>query len=118
MVPPLRIEFKQGNLFLPEINLWLDPHEPRLGPENVFVSHAHSDHTAAHREVILSAPTAKLMQARLPGERLERVLNFNQASQLEYNGQSFSLTPLPAGHIFGRAAPLYRRFQTASRPFR
>ena len=46
------IEFRAGNLHLPELGLWLDPHEPQLGSELVFVSHAHSDHVAAHREVI------------------------------------------------------------------
>ena len=94
------------NLFLPELDLWLDPHEPRLGPEKTFVSHAHSDHTAAHREVILSAPTAKLMQARLPGERTEHVLEFGKAARFESGAESFSLTLLPAGHIFGSAMAL------------
>ena len=36
-----------------------------------FVSHAHSDHIAPHREIIVSERTARLMQARMPGERHE-----------------------------------------------
>src|SRR4051812_10412917 len=102
----LRIQFEHGDLVLPELNLWLDPHQPRLGAEKVFVSHAHSDHTAAHREVILSSPTSKLLQARLPGERVEHVLDFGQAARFETNGRPFSLTFLPAGHIFGSAMAL------------
>src|SRR6266436_5780644 len=87
-----RIEFRAGDLHIPELGLWLDPDEPQLGPEKVFVSHAHSDHIAAHREVILSAPTAKLMQARVPGKRLEHVLNFAEKRQFETGVKSFQIT--------------------------
>lgn len=70
----------------------------------MFVSHAHSDHVAAHREVILSAPTARLMQVRVSGERKERVLCFGERCFFEEGG--FYLTLLPAGHIFGSAMGL------------
>ena len=43
-------QFAAGGLHFPELGLWLDPHEPVIGPERVFVSHAHSDHVAAHRD--------------------------------------------------------------------
>ena len=101
-----RIEFRVGDLHIPELGLWLDPHEPQLGPEKVFVSHAHSDHVAAHREVILSAPTAKLMQARVPGERDEHILNFGETREFGNGTKSFNITLLPAGHIFGSAMAL------------
>src|SRR6266498_1174963 len=87
-----RIEFRAGDLHISELELWLDPHEPQLGPEKVFVSHAHSDHVAAHREVILSAPTAKLMQARVPGKRHEHILNFGESRRFEARGKSFQIT--------------------------
>ncbi len=103
---PLELEYRGGGLHLPRLGLWLDPHEAQLGPERVFVSHAHSDHVAAHREIILSAPTAKLMEARLPGVRHEHVLEFRQPNHFEYDGTAFSLTLLPAGHIFGSAMAL------------
>src|SRR5262245_21442795 len=87
----------------------MDPDEPHLGQEKVFISHAHSDHIAAHREVILSAPTSKLMQARLPGARQEHVLAFGEARRFEAaNGKKYELTLLPAGHIFGSAMALVR----------
>src|SRR3954471_21100773 len=82
-VSKLRLEYIKGDLHLPELNLWLDPHEPKVGPDKVFVSHAHSDHTAAHREVILSAPTQRLMQARVPGVRQEHVLEWKQPRQVD-----------------------------------
>ena len=59
------MHFERGAIHLPQLGLWLDAHEPQEGPERVFVSHAHSDHTGLHREVILSAATARLMEARL-----------------------------------------------------
>lgn len=101
-----RIEYRAGDLHIPELGLWLDPREPQLGGDKVFVSHAHSDHVAAHREVILSGPTAKLMQARVPGERHEHILDFGETRQFETRGKSFQITLLPAGHIFGSAMAL------------
>jgi len=99
-----QIEFVNGNLHLPELNLWLDPHEPQA--DKVFVSHAHSDHIAPHREIILSAPTAKLMRARLAGNWREHVMNFGEARRFENGETAFDLTLLPAGHIFGSAMAL------------
>jgi len=99
----LQLEFRAGALHLPRLGLWLDAHEPQAGPERVFVSHAHSDHVAAHREVILSAPTARLMEARLGGVRAEHILPFGQQRQFEHAGLAYSITLLPAGHIFGSA---------------
>jgi DNA ligase-1 len=102
-VSHLRIEFHDGGLHLAQLGLWIDPSEAQLGPEKVFISHAHSDHIGAHREVILSAPTARLMQARLPGSREEHILDFGQTRRFEGLATSFDLTLLPAGHIFGSA---------------
>lgn len=86
---------------LPELGLWLDSHWPRTGPEKVFVSHAHSDHVAEHREVILSAPTARLMQARVPGKRLEHILAFEETRAFNGGKVPYELKIVPAGHIFG-----------------
>lgn len=84
----------------------MDPDDPHLGPEKVFISHAHSDHVAAHREVILSAPTARLMQARIPGVRHEHIMQFGETRQFEGPHSSYQLTMVPAGHIFGSAMAL------------
>ncbi len=88
------------------LQLWLDPHKPQKGADRVFVSHAHSDHTGAHREVILTAPTARLMQARIGGRRQEHVLPFGDARSFESDGIRWRITLLPAGHIFGSAMSL------------
>ena len=89
-----------------------------------FVSHAHSDHIAPHDEIIVSERTARLMQARLPGERHEHVLPFGCRPW----SADLRVTLLPAGHIFGSAQffletdarhpALHGRFQVAPRPLR
>ncbi len=101
-MPAPAIRYQRGGVYLPELRLWLDAHEARTGPDRVFVSHAHSDHTAAHREVILSEVTSKLMQARLGGERIEHQLTFGQPASFEAE-TPFTITLLPAGHILGSA---------------
>ena len=102
----LAFQYHFGGVYLPRLGLWLDPHEPQTGADKVFVSHAHSDHIGAHREVILSAPTAEFMRARLGGERLEHVLSFGQPATFESEGTRWQITLLPAGHIFGSAMSL------------
>ena len=89
------VRYERG-VFLPQQNLWLDPWEAK---DFAFVSHAHSDHIAPHRQIIVSERTARLMQARLPGKRREILLPFSQ----ERNVCGMQITLFPAGHIFGSA---------------
>jgi DNA ligase-1 len=89
------VRYERG-VFLPQQELWLDPWDAR---QFAFVSHAHSDHIAPHREVIVSERTARLMQARLPGNRKEIVLPFGQSMTIS----GLEVTLFPAGHIFGSA---------------
>lgn len=91
----IEVRYERG-VFLPRANLWLDAWDAK---PFAFVSHAHSDHIAAHAEIVLSERTARLMQARMPGERREHILPFSQPSVVEGR----HLTLLPAGHIFGSA---------------
>lgn len=99
----LTMQFHRGGVHLPELGLWLDPHQRVAGDEMAFVSHAHSDHTGAHREVILTEPTAHLMKARLGGRRVENVLAFGEQREFRCGKIPFRLTLLPAGHILGSA---------------
>src|SRR5438445_659015 len=89
------VRYERG-VFLPEQNLWLDPWEAK---PFAFVSHAHSDHIAAHAEIIVSERTARLMQTRLPGKRKEHVVPFGTRTSV----RDLDLILLPAGHIFGSA---------------
>ncbi len=93
---PWQVEFNAG-VWLPEVGWWLDAHYAR--PRS-FVSHAHFDHLAAHGEVLCSAGTSRLMQARLPAKRIEHVLPFGQTERLD---PSTVVTLYPAGHIHGSA---------------
>ncbi len=100
-------QFNHG-VRLPQIGWWLDAHFP---VDRSFVSHAHSDHTALHREIVCSAGTARLMHARLPGERTEHVLPFGQTEQLTADA---TITLHPAGHIFGSAQALIEHAEHGS----
>jgi DNA ligase 1 len=94
-----QVEFRAG-VWLPQIEWWLDAHFPQ---KRSFVSHAHSDHIAPHGEILCSAGTSRLMQARMPGQRIEHVLPFGHAEQLTAD---CGVTLVPAGHIFGSAQAL------------
>lgn len=93
---PWEIQFKKG-IWLPQIGWWLDAQK---AAEHAFVSHAHTDHCARHREILCTATTARLMRARMPGRRVEHLLPFGQNEQLT---SDTAVTLLPAGHIFGSA---------------
>jgi DNA ligase-1 len=99
-VSVLDFRYQAGGIHLPRLQLWLDGHMPQLGPEKVFVSHAHADHIGGHREVICTEPTARFMNARIGGQRREHVLPFNQPTGFTVAGGEFELTLLAAGHIF------------------
>jgi DNA ligase-1 len=91
----IAIRYARG-VHLPGLDLWLDPWDEQ---PTAFVSHAHSDHIGNHREVILSTITAKLMTARLPGNRIEHHLEF----RVPFSFRNAQLTLYPAGHIYGSA---------------
>lgn len=82
---------------MPQIGWWLDA---QFGTLRSFVSHAHSDHVARHREVLCTPATARLMNLRLGGRRLTTELAFGQAHPL---GLGCSVELHPAGHILGSA---------------
>jgi Cft2 family RNA processing exonuclease len=91
----LEVRYQRG-VHLPQLELWLDPRDPK---PFAFVSHAHSDHIAPHAEMVLSERTSRLMQARMPGNREEHTLPFSEKRSV----RGIEMTLLPAGHIFGSA---------------
>jgi len=95
-VPRLITILHQRGLHLPEHGLWLDPHH---GKPLAFVSHAHSDHIARHREVLMTAATARFMHERLGGKRAEHIAAFRETREFAAG----RVTLLPAGHILGSA---------------
>src|SRR5947208_14744962 len=93
--PVIEVRYERG-VYLPNEQIWLDPWDAK---PFAFVSHAHSDHIAPHQEIIVSERTARLMQARLPGDRNEIILPFGQPTKV----RGLDITLFPAGHIFGSA---------------
>jgi len=91
-----QVEYAEG-VWLPQVGWWLDA---RYARERSFVSHAHFDHLALHREILCSPGTARLMRARLPGDRREHVLPFGQPEALTAD---VAVSLHPAGHIHGSA---------------
>ena len=91
----IEVRYQRG-VYLPQQDFWLDPWDAK---PFAFVSHAHSDHIAPHREVILSDRTARLMRARLPGSRIEHSLPFGERRSI----RGIDVMLIPAGHIFGSA---------------
>ncbi|MEI6107910.1 MAG: MBL fold metallo-hydrolase, partial [Opitutae bacterium] len=93
---PWEVRFKEG-VHLPQIGWWLDARRAQF---RSFVSHAHSDHIAPHREIVTTRPTASLMRLRVSGSRRETILDYGQPWTAEF-GCTMQL--YPAGHIFGSA---------------
>ncbi len=93
---PWDVQQRRG-LWLPQTGWWLDAHGATA---RSFVSHAHSDHIAAHREIVCTAATARFLRARLSGSRVEHILPFGHTEQL-CTGASITLHP--AGHVLGSA---------------
>ena len=91
----IEVRYERG-VYLPRQDLWLDPWDAK---RFAFVSHAHGDHIAPHKEIIVSERTARLMQSRLPGPRTEHILPFGDRRMVH----GLDLMLLPAGHIFGSA---------------
>lgn len=92
----IEVRFQRG-LYLPELDLWLDPWDAK---PRAFVSHAHADHFARHESALCSDVTALLVSKRfhLAENRLEAV-----SFQVPIVRDGFRLRLLPAGHISGSA---------------
>jgi Cft2 family RNA processing exonuclease len=93
---PWEVRYKDG-VCLPQIGWWLDARRAQL---RSFVSHAHSDHIASHREILATRATASLMRLRVSGKRQETILDYVQPWTTEFGCE---VQLYPAGHILGSA---------------
>jgi Cft2 family RNA processing exonuclease len=91
----ISLRYDRG-LHLPEHALWLDP---QTRQPLAFVSHAHSDHLAAHAGIVAHPSTARFMRERLRGARQEHLPEFGERREF----RDCAITLLPAGHILGSA---------------
>lgn len=101
---PFEVEQRPEGLYLPAIDLFLDP-DREVG--RAFVSHAHGDHVGGSGSGLLigSPETLALVAARgnltLPGER---VLGWDESMELPMEGGGHvRLSIAPAGHMLGAA---------------
>ena len=86
-------------VYLPELDLWLDPRRPR---RRAMISHAHSDHVAAHALAYATPETQRLVTHRRPRLTSVRSLPYGEPLQLEHCTVTFH----PAGHVLGSALAL------------
>ncbi|MDB4508306.1 ATP-dependent DNA ligase [Akkermansiaceae bacterium] len=87
----------RGGIYLPELDLWLDPHGSR---KRAFVSHAHFDHYGAHEKFICSEVTAIIANVRF---RVAKSKIESHPLREMWEERGFELRLLPAGHITGSA---------------
>ena len=97
-MPPLIEVTHPRGIYLPEADLWLDPH---VGKERAFVSHAHSDHVARHALTFCTEITHQLMVVRKTVKKSGKVVSLPMREMYEWEGWELRL--LPAGHITGSA---------------
>jgi DNA ligase-1 len=83
-------------LYLPEADLWLDPHRSK---RLAVITHAHADHVASHETVICTPATAALLRARYSHKGAQVELDYNTPYLLG----PYLLELLPAGHVLGSA---------------
>ena len=102
----MEVVFDRG-VFLPELDLWLDSTRKR---ETSIISHAHSDHTARHRQPVVTPNTLLLLRDYLKNAD-SIVLPYGQ--RLETS--TYSITLFPAGHCLGSAQTLVESKATGHR---
>jgi len=88
-----------GGVYLPEQRLWLDPRKPR---PRAVISHAHSDHVAAHPLAYATAATRRLVTHRARSIGTVEALPYGQSIAL----YRCAVTLYPAGHVLGSAQTL------------
>lgn len=113
MARPLEVTRDEAGLYLPALDLHLDP---ARAVRRAFVSHAHADHASTEsvcgsREVYASRETAALLEARsrekVAGARVMAWDGDGAAMELtlgaEHGGGAARVTIAPAGHVLGAA---------------
>jgi glyoxylase-like metal-dependent hydrolase (beta-lactamase superfamily II) len=89
----------RNGVYLPESDLWLDPHHVQ---NFAVVSHAHADHMKGHAHILATAPTIAMMQLR--GARRSRFQQVHFGEPVEVGEARVTL--FPAGHVLGSAQVL------------
>lgn len=98
MAAGIVVKYERQGIFLPELELWLDP---KVRRDRAFVSHAHSDHFAKSKRIWCSVATGELIGERYGVSALGEVVSPEWHEVVRERG--FDLRLLPAGHILGSA---------------
>lgn len=97
------IELDHG-IRLKGTSLWLDATRVK---DWSFVSHAHQDHVAAHRNIICSSHTSKLFRRQMPKARI-----MAYPFRTPFDHDQLRLELYPAGHILGSSQILIEKNRT------
>jgi len=90
------------NLYVPAIDAWIDPSEPR---PRAIVTHGHADHARAGHGAVLATPeTIEIMKVRYGEDCAGRFQPLGLVERLAMDGATISFHP--AGHILGSAQVL------------
>ena len=102
----MNVIFQRGT-YLPDLDLWLDSRAKR---PSGYISHAHEDHVAPHKQPILTHATLALLRHRL--QKSEPCpLEYGEP----YETTGYTLTLYPAGHCLGSAQALIQSKVTGER---
>lgn len=97
----VEIQYTPQGIYLPEIDLWLDPQERC---ESSWISHGHSDHARGlHCTVIATPDTLRVYRIRWPEDTdtPQDLRSLAYGESMEWRGAT--LTACPASHILGAA---------------
>jgi len=97
----MQVEFLPDGIYLPDIDLWLDPREPVA---QAWISHGHSDHARErHRHIWATPITLELYRLRWPEDPAVPQQLHPLAPHAVTGLNGATLTALPAAHILGAA---------------
>ncbi|WP_031498990.1 hypothetical protein [Bryobacter aggregatus] len=97
----MNVQYSPDGIFLPEIDLWLDP---QVSKPAAWLSHAHSDHARYYASTAIGTPvTLEIYRMRWPAdaEIPQSLEPLSYGESRDWNGAR--LTCYPAAHILGAA---------------
>lgn len=103
MAREIQIQARPAGIYLPELDLWLDP---RGRQKRAFISHAHADHHSRPEQAICSPETAHLLHRRF-GLKKDTLTIIAAGETMKLDG--FELSLFPAGHVIGSSMLHLRR---------
>lgn len=95
------IEYQNG-IHIKGTNFWLDA---KRRVDFSFISHAHIDHAARHKEILATKETARLYEHRF-GKAKINILEYNRPKRFLHKSRSkggVKVELFPSGHILGGA---------------